>query len=79
MPACRLACAFALMFVSTVPAADWPQFRGANATGVADDSPLPDKIGPDANVIWKVETPPGHSSPVVVIRPPRQKHVGSPP
>ena len=66
MPACRLACAFALVFVSTVLAADWPQFRGANATGVADDSPLPDKIGPDANVIWKVETPPGHSSPVVV-------------
>ncbi len=66
MPAFRLATFAVLLFAPTMSAADWPQFRGPNATGVADDVPLPDKIGPENNVIWKVETPPGHSSPIVV-------------
>ncbi|MFL5342808.1 MAG: PQQ-binding-like beta-propeller repeat protein [Gemmataceae bacterium] len=47
-------------------AADWPQFRGPNATGIADVTPLPDKIGPNTNVLWQIELPPGHSSPAVV-------------
>jgi outer membrane protein assembly factor BamB len=47
-------------------AADWPQFRGPNCTGRADAGKLPAEIGPDTNVVWKVEVPPGHSSPAVV-------------
>jgi outer membrane protein assembly factor BamB len=48
-------------------AADWPQFRGPNCSGhAADPQPLPDKIGPNTNVLWKTPLPPGHSSPVVV-------------
>jgi outer membrane protein assembly factor BamB len=47
-------------------AADWPQFRGPNGSGVSHDSSLPVDVGPDTNVIWKTPLPPGHSSPVVV-------------
>jgi outer membrane protein assembly factor BamB len=47
-------------------AADWPQFRGPNGSGVCDDAPLPAKIGPETNVVWKVALAPGHSSPVIV-------------
>lgn len=50
-----------------VPAAgSWPQFRGPNSSGNAvGDAPLPAEIGPDKNVVWKTDLPPGHSSPVV--------------
>src|SRR5262249_40106073 len=52
---------------ATLFASDWPQFRGPNCTGRdADAKPLPAEIGPTKNVIWKIELPPGHSSPVVV-------------
>ncbi|MEX2172925.1 MAG: PQQ-binding-like beta-propeller repeat protein, partial [Pirellulaceae bacterium] len=51
----------------TAPAADWPQFRGPRATGLAStDEPLPTDIGPDKHVLWKTELPPGHSSPAIV-------------
>jgi outer membrane protein assembly factor BamB len=44
----------------------WPQFRGVNGSARAgDDSRLPDEIGPEKNVVWKIELAPGHSSPVV--------------
>lgn len=44
----------------------WPQFRGHNSSGLAvTHDPLPTEIGPDKNVIWKTELPPGHSSPIV--------------
>jgi outer membrane protein assembly factor BamB len=57
----------ALAFVPSVQSADWPQFRGPNCSGrAADNERLPDRIGPNVNVIWKTALPPGHSSPVVV-------------
>jgi outer membrane protein assembly factor BamB len=44
----------------------WPQFRGPHGSGLADpEQKLPDEIGPDRNVVWKVPLPPGHSSPIV--------------
>lgn len=43
----------------------WPQFRGPNGSGVADDQKPPVEFGPDKNVKWKVDAPPGLSSPVV--------------
>src|SRR5258708_4196250 len=46
-------------------AGDWPRFRGPNGSGVADTTGLPEKFGPDRNVIWKTELPMGHSSPVL--------------
>ena len=45
-------------------AADWTQFRGPNASGVAGDKNLPVEFGPEKNLIWKTKLPPGHSSPV---------------
>ena len=46
--------------------ANWPQFRGAGALGVADHPGLPDRWGANENVAWKAEVP-GHgwSSPIV--------------
>ena len=47
-------------------AANWPQFRGENARGLAAASGrLPADIGPDSRVVWKVPLASGHSSPVV--------------
>lgn len=59
----------ALLFVTLTTfsyAADWPRFRGPNGSGVAADTPLPDKVGPSQSVVWKTALPPGHSSPVLV-------------
>jgi len=46
--------------------ANWPQFRGPNASGVAaaDASP-PAEFGPSKRMLWKQALPPGHSSPAV--------------
>jgi outer membrane protein assembly factor BamB len=47
-------------------AADWPQFRGPNASGVSQATTrLPVEFGPQKNVAWKTVLPPGHSSPVI--------------
>jgi outer membrane protein assembly factor BamB len=51
--------------LSTAGAEDWPQFRGPNGTGVSTTVGLPVEFGPQKNVIWKTELPPGHSSPVL--------------
>lgn len=44
----------------------WPQFRGPGGLCIADDAPIPASFGPDENVLWKTEVPPGHSSPCIV-------------
>src|SRR5215213_2873508 len=50
----------------TIAAADeWSQFRGPNGTGVSETKGLPTEFGPNKNVVWKTELPPGHSSPVL--------------
>jgi outer membrane protein assembly factor BamB len=49
----------------TLAASDWPQFRGANASGVSETTSLPSEFGPSKNVLWKTALPPGHSSPVL--------------
>jgi outer membrane protein assembly factor BamB len=43
----------------------WPQFRGPNGSGVADDEKPPLEIGPEKNLKWKVAVPRGASSPIV--------------
>lgn len=51
---------------SMLRAENWPQFRGVNGAARSTSSAkLPAQIGPDKNVLWKTELPPGHSSPVV--------------
>ncbi len=44
---------------------EWSQFRGPNGTGVSATKGLPTEFGPQKNVVWKTELPPGHSSPVL--------------
>jgi len=47
-------------------AADWPQFRGPNASGVAaTDAAPPVEFGPSKRLLWKQALPAGHSSPAV--------------
>ncbi len=57
------------VFLLALPlgAADsWPQFRGPQSTGVADDPALPETWSATRNVVWKTEIPGnGWSSPVV--------------
>jgi outer membrane protein assembly factor BamB len=53
----------ALCFAAS--AADWPQFRGPNGSGVSEATRLPIHFGPGKNVVWKTALPPGHSSPVI--------------
>lgn len=45
---------------------NWPQFRGAQSLGVAEDPALPEKWSATENVAWKTEIPGiGWSSPIV--------------
>jgi len=46
-------------------APSWPQFRGPNCQGVDDSGQPPVAFGPEANLLWKVQIPPGFSSPCV--------------
>ena len=51
--------------MSLSAASDWPQFRGPNSGGVADDAKPPIDFGPETNLLWKIEMPAGLSSPCV--------------
>ncbi|SRR5579871_375806 len=55
------------LFLAGVDKVDnWPQFRGPQSLGVAEDPRLPDKWSATENVAWKTEIPGvGWSSPVV--------------
>jgi outer membrane protein assembly factor BamB len=44
----------------------WPQFRGTNSAGVAEDeASLPVEFGPSQSCLWKTALPIGHSSPCI--------------
>lgn len=48
------------------PSANWPQFRGPEARGVAEGDALPDQWSATDNVAWKTDIPGrGWSSPIV--------------
>ena len=59
--------AITISIVGNSSAGDWPQFRGPDGAGIADERYLPDTWSLKDNVRWKVEIP-GRSvaSPVVV-------------
>ena len=64
-----LAVTIAIAAATVAPAANqlgWPQFRGPEGSGIADEQKPPVEIGPDKNVKWKVEVPSGLSSPIIV-------------
>jgi outer membrane protein assembly factor BamB len=54
------------MAPALVCASDWPRFRGPNGAGISPDRGLPVEISKDRGVLWKMATPKGHSSPVVI-------------
>ena len=45
-------------------AAEWPQFRGPNSSGIGDGKP-PVEFGPSQNVLWKTAIGSGLSSPII--------------
>jgi len=61
----RLLFLLLLLVPAQVLAADWPQFRGLNSSGVADCQ-APVEFGPGRNELWHVNVASGHSSPCVV-------------
>ncbi|MDG1893109.1 MAG: PQQ-binding-like beta-propeller repeat protein [Verrucomicrobiota bacterium] len=46
--------------------ADWAQFRGPNASGIAEGQAPPLEFGPGKNELWRLDVNSGHSSPCVV-------------
>ena len=52
----RVAVPIALVLSASVGAAQWPQFRGPGATGVAADATLPITWSRTENVAWRTET-----------------------
>jgi outer membrane protein assembly factor BamB len=59
--------AFAVpLFVIAIGAADWPQFRGPNATGISTETNIPVEFKDGDGILWKVALPgAGNSSPIV--------------
>ena len=60
-----IALLLALFTLTAAVADEWSQFRGPNGTGVSETKNLPTEFGPNKNVVWKADLPPGHSSPVL--------------
>ncbi len=55
-----------LGFAATLPAANWPAWRGPLGTGICDEKNLPTTWSKTENVKWRVPLPePGNSTPVV--------------
>jgi outer membrane protein assembly factor BamB len=59
----RILCLVVLL--GGVASEQWDRFRGPNGTGVSESAGLPVEFGPAKNLRWRLELPPGHSSPVI--------------
>jgi outer membrane protein assembly factor BamB len=44
---------------------DWSRFRGPNGSGISTARRVPVAFGPDTNLLWRLELPQGHSSPIL--------------
>lgn len=65
-----LSLAFVAWITNSVPAepppARWPQFRGPDCAGIAQENwKYPGEFGPDNLLLWSTPLPPGHSSPCI--------------
>jgi outer membrane protein assembly factor BamB len=54
-----------IVLVASVSAENWPQWRGPGGQGISSEKQLPTEWAPGKNIVWKVELPSGHSSPIV--------------
>ena len=62
-----LSIAFVAVLAIHAAAADWPNFRGPNNSGVSSETNLPTKWSDAENLAWKTDLPgPGSSSPVIL-------------
>jgi outer membrane protein assembly factor BamB len=53
------------LLLGAIGSAQWDRFRGPNGTGISDSGALPTEFGAKRNLVWRVDLPPGHSSPVI--------------
>jgi outer membrane protein assembly factor BamB len=60
-----VALAMALSAVPAAPHDEWSRFRGPNGSGISAATNLPVEFGPEKNLIWKLDLPQGHSSPIL--------------
>jgi outer membrane protein assembly factor BamB len=66
MTATKLGLTLSLAFTCSLAAADWPQWRGPNGNGIADERNLPERWSGTENVAWKAPLAgAGVSSPIV--------------
>ena len=56
---------FASILAAGDPPPNWPQFRGPGGQAVGAEDAVPVQFTPESNVVWRVELPPGHSSPCI--------------
>lgn len=61
----RFAPAAFLLAAATLSAEDWPQFRGANGSGVSSSTGLPREFSAEHNLAWGVQVGDGIGAPVV--------------
>ena len=62
----RLACLVALLIAAPAVAGDWPQFRGPNFNGSANETSLPTKWSTTENVKWAADLPgPSAATPAI--------------
>ncbi|HEX6045136.1 MAG TPA: PQQ-binding-like beta-propeller repeat protein [Pyrinomonadaceae bacterium] len=61
-----VAASFVLSLVSIAGAANWPQWRGPDGSGISNEKNLPAEWSPTKNIKWKTPIDGrGHSSPIV--------------
>jgi outer membrane protein assembly factor BamB len=61
-----LTAVFVAAAAAVLPAANWPQWRGADGQGISSEAGLPDAWSPEAGIAWKTPIPGvGHSQPIV--------------
>ncbi|MEM8735594.1 MAG: PQQ-binding-like beta-propeller repeat protein [Planctomycetota bacterium] len=65
MPQLRFSVWLVLLTSANTLQADWPQFRGPNGSGIAEEANPPVEFGPDHSLLWRLDVQPGHSSPIV--------------
>ena len=45
---------------------DWSRFRGPNGSGISTATRVPVEFGPGKNLLWRLDMPQGHSSPILL-------------
>jgi outer membrane protein assembly factor BamB len=64
--AAALACAALAVSLTAAETPGWSRFRGPNGSGLSSATNVPIEFGPGKNVLWRLPTPLGHSSPVLL-------------